>query len=556
MLRVARHASTAADPLARALHAASTQATYNGPMRATAAPHGPAESAPAVRLAEIIAALSLASDLGTGQPFERGIRASLVAVRLADRLGLGEADRSDTYYLPLVAMLGCTAGSSTAAEVLGDELAFGASVAPLFLGQPRETAGWMLRHFAEDQPPLRRVRKLARALAGAPRVMAQASVAHCEVAQRLTDRLGFGAGLRAALGAIYARWDGSGSPRLRGEAIPLATRIMHVAWDAQLFHRLGGPAACVDTARRRASRALDPGVVDVLCRDAGTVLDVLAAPSLWDAVLAAEPGRPRVLPPAHLDDATAVFADFTDLKSVYTHGHSRQVASIASDAARRYGLGETDVAAVQRAGLVHDLGRVAVSSSVWEKAGPLGEGEREQVRLHPYYTERILARATPLAPLASLAGAHHERLDGSGYHRGSSGAVLPPAARILAAADIYQALTAPRPHRPPHSPEQAAGVLREEVRRGHLDGEVAGAVLAAAGHRVRSARRSYPAGLSEREVEVLRLIAQGHTNRQMAGSLAITESTVHHHVQHIYDKLGVSTRAAATLFALQHDLVR
>jgi HD-GYP domain-containing protein (c-di-GMP phosphodiesterase class II) len=205
--------------------------------------------------------------------------------------------------------------------------------------------------------------------------------------------------------------------------------------------------------------------------------------------------------------------------------------------------------------MLHDVGRTGVSSGIWGKPGPLSDSEWERVRLHSYYSERVLARSSALAQLGALAASHHERLDGSGYHRGASASPLTPAARILAAADAYHAMTEPRPHRPALTPEAAAEALRSEVRAGRLDGEAANAVLAAAGHRIRTTRRALVAGLSEREVEVLRLLARGHSKKDIAGLLFISEKTVGHHTQHIYSKIGVSTRAGATLFALQHDLL-
>jgi DNA-binding CsgD family transcriptional regulator len=228
---------------------------------------------------------------------------------------------------------------------------------------------------------------------------------------------------------------------------------------------------------------------------------------------------------------------------------------LAAAAARRGRLPEADVVTLYRAGMLHDLGRVGVSAGIWDKPGPLTDDEWERVRLHPYLTERVLGRSAAFAPLAMLAALHHERLDGSGYHRGLSASMLPPGARILATADAYQAMNEPRPHRPALPPEKAVQELRCEVHAGRLDGEAVNAVLAAAGHRVRRVRRDWPAGLSNREVEVLRLVARGLSNREMARQLVISEGTVHHHVQHIYRKIGVSTRAAATLFAMQHNLL-
>jgi HD-GYP domain-containing protein (c-di-GMP phosphodiesterase class II) len=210
------------------------------------------------------------------------------------------------------------------------------------------------------------------------------------------------------------------------------------------------------------------------------------------------------------------------------------------------------VTALRRAALLHDLGRAGVSTAVWEKRGPLTSSEWEQVRLHAYHTERILSRSAALAPLAQLAGMHHERLDGSGYHRGAPASVQSKSARVLAAADVYHALTEDRPHRPAMAQEPAARVL--ETQPG-LDREAVAAVLETAGQHRGRVPTPWAAGLSDREVEVLRLLARGRSERQIAQALFISASTVHTHVTHIYEKAGVSTRASAALFAMEHGLL-
>jgi HD-GYP domain-containing protein (c-di-GMP phosphodiesterase class II) len=268
-----------------------------------------------------------------------------------------------------------------------------------------------------------------------------------------------------------------------------------------------------------------------------------------------EPGTRIYLSDEQFDNACRAIADFADLKSPYTLGHSAGVAALAASAARRYGLPQVDIDALRRAGLLHDIGRVGISAGIWGKPGPLSEREWERVRMHPYYTERVLARPGVLGRLGALAALHHERLDGSGYYRGLPASMLSPSARILAAADVYHAMTEPRPHRPALGPEKAAEQLRHEVRAGRLDSEATDSVLAAAGHQVCTTRRELVAGLSQREIEVLRLIARGYTKKQIADLLIISQKTVDNHVQHIYNKIGVSTRAGATLFATQHDLL-
>jgi DNA-binding CsgD family transcriptional regulator len=195
-----------------------------------------------------------------------------------------------------------------------------------------------------------------------------------------------------------------------------------------------------------------------------------------------------------------------------------------------------------------------VSNSIWDKRGPLGAGEWERVRMQPYLTERMLHQSPSLASLGVVAVQFRERLDGSGYPRGLSGAAITQPARILGAADAYQAMTEPRPHRPALSAEESAAELRGGVKAGRLDRDAVEAVLAAAGHRA-ARRREGPAGLTAREVDVLRLLARGMSSREIASRLVISPKTARNHIEHIYVKIGASSRATASLFAMQHGLL-
>jgi HD-GYP domain-containing protein (c-di-GMP phosphodiesterase class II) len=244
--------------------------------------------------------------------------------------------------------------------------------------------------------------------------------------------------------------------------------------------------------------------------------------------------------------------DFTDLASPYLVGHSAGVAELAASAARRCGLAPAEVVLVRRAGRVHDLGRVAVPVRIWQKQGPLTADEWERVRLHPYHTERLLTHSPFFSQLAPVASNHHERLDGSGYHRGLSAAALSLPARLLAAADAYHAMTEPRAQREPLSPEQAAETLGEECRAGLFDADAVAAVLDAAGQEIPRIER--PAGLTERETQVIALLARGLQTKQIAGALGISIKTADRHIEHAYRKMGVSTRAAAALLAMEHGL--
>ena len=368
--------------------------------------------------------------------------------------------------------------------------------------------------------------------------------------------LGLAESLIVCLGQLYERWDGTGQPfGLKGDEVTPAVLVVTLAQDAVVWTRIGGTEAAIATVRKRSGGAYDPGMAERFCEQAAAILAGLDREPTWESVLALEPGDRRALTEEEFDRACEAMADFADIKSPYTLGHSAGVAALAAGAARRFGLVEADVTSLRRAGLLHDIGRVGVSAGLWGKEGALSEREWEQVRLHSYYTDRVLARPEPLRRLGALASQHHERMDGSGYHRALAGAALSPPVRILAAADAYHAMTEPRPHRRAFTPEEAESELRSAVRDGRLDGDAVHAVLAEAGHRVPSARRERPAGLSGREVEVLRLLVRGLSNRDIAEQLFVAPDTVKHHIQHIYDKTAVSTRAGATMFAMENSLL-
>ena len=305
---------------------------------------------------------------------------------------------------------------------------------------------------------------------------------HWLAADGLGERLGLPQQVRDSVEQTFERWDGKGVPKgARGEQILLTSRLVALADVVEVFHRAGGPEAAVAVARQRRGTQFDPQVVDVFTGQAASVLAGLDEASSWDAVIGAELARGRRLTGPEFDTALEAIADFTDVKSPYTIGHSRGVADLAGEAARVLGLGDQAATTVRRACLVHDLGRLGVPNAVWDKPGPLGHAETERVRLHPYLTERMLACSPALAPLAAVAVQHHERLDGSGYPRGLSGGALSLEGRVLAAADFYRSRTEPRPHRPARSAAEAAAQLRAEARAGRMDSGAAEAVLSAAG---------------------------------------------------------------------------
>ncbi len=507
------------------------------------------------RLAEVTVALSLATDLGTGQPLEHGLRTCWLSLAAAEQLGLAAETRSSVYFVALLRFVGCTSDASeTAVLAGGDDVAFNAVMAPMLMAQPGEGTRYFVRHLAEDQPAHRRVARVVRALTD-PGSVQRSLAQHCEVGARLAARLGMGDPVCRALAHAYERWDGKGHPAgLEGEEVPMAVRIVTVARDAELWARAAGWPAAVDVLTHRRGHAYDPAVVDVVVEGGDRWLGELGDDPCA-AILAAEPAPVVTIPRDGLDGALAAIADFTDLKSPWLRGHSPGVSALVAAAAAAAGAPPTDQATLGRAALVHDVGRVGVASGIWDRPGPLSVAQWERVRLHPYLTDRVLRRCAALAPLAEVASRHHERADGSGYHRGAADTQLDMGARLLAAADAFHAMTEDRPHRPALTAGAAASQLSGEVAAGRFGRMEVDAVLAAAGEAGSPAPVVHPSGLTDREVEVLRLIARGRVNKQVASALGISAKTVGRHIEHIYAKAGVSTRAGATLFAMEHGLL-
>jgi HD-GYP domain-containing protein (c-di-GMP phosphodiesterase class II) len=501
-----------------------------------------------IRRVELLATLSLATDLGMGQAFEHGLRSTLIALRLADLLALDTASRARVFDVCLLYYVGCTADAPAVADLFGDDIAMHHRIGPVAFGPPSEMARATLPLLGRGRSLPRRIGLYAR-LPAVMRQMRESSIAHCEVSELLGVRVGLTDDARADFRYLYEWWRGDGFPgNAKAEQIPLPVRVAQVARDADVQHGLGGVERAATVVAARAGRTFDPQVAAAFVADAGRLLDGIDTGSAWDDVLAADP-QPVVLTGSAVDQAMETVADFVDLKSPFGRRHSRSVAALAADAAARLGL---DRDLLYWAGLCHDLGRVAVSSATWMRPGPLGSAQREEVRLHPYYTERILSRFS-LPGFAGLAAAHHERLDGSGYHRAVRGADLATPARVLAAADVYAAMADDRPHRPRYAAAAIAEALRDQTAAGTLDPTAVAAVLEAAGHLRPKVTR--PAGLTDREVEVLALLSTGLATKQIAGRLGISAKTADRHIQNIYPKIGVSTRAAAALVAMQHGLV-
>jgi DNA-binding CsgD family transcriptional regulator len=504
-----------------------------------------------LRLAELLATVSLATDLAHGVPAESALRDAVLAVRVARLAGFSDDEVSDAYYLALLYHVGCTAAVAQQSR-LGDDV---------------EVRRWLSDVDFADKPEVMRVSvsrlgpqwgvaDWARAtgvFADFDRTVTEVLASFAEVAVRLAQRLGARAPVCDALAYAYARWDGKVFVDVAsGEAQSRIARLVHLVHVAQSYQQLGGSRMADDVVRRRRGGEFDPQLAGVWLENSGDLL--LGADSVWDEALAAEPEPHHVVARLHMDGVCAALADFTDLKSPYTLRHSAELAALVQRAAAEAGLTGDDVATLHRAAMVHDLGNVSVPGNVWIKRAPLNRAEWDRVKLHAYHSQRIMAVTPLLREPADIAGQHHERVDGSGYHRGVPAAAIPFTSRLLMAAEVYQSMVEERSWRPAMS----AGDAARELRRSEgLDRRAVDAVLAAVGAaKPGRSGRSWPSGLTDREVDVLRHLARGMSNKQIAKALFVSDATVHTHVINVYGKIGVNTRAGATLFAIENDLIQ
>ena len=467
---------------------------------------------------------------------------------------MAEPERATVYYTALMINIGCHTDAHEQAKWFGDDIALKATKYTHGLRGARSTLATM-RRLGAGHPLVQRFRLGVEFAVGGHRDLNKMIEHHAAIAGALVDQLPLTAAVRDAVGAAYEQWDGRGWPgELRGEAVPGAARISQMAEFLEVAHRVGGVSEAKSLADRERGRQFDPYLCDLVVAEADEVLADLDEVPSWAAVISAEPTLAVTIAGDQIDATLAAVANFVDLKSPYFLGHSQAVAGLAADAAAELALPADDVRQVRRAALVSGFGRLGVSNAIWDKPGPLGPGEWERVRMHPYLTERMLHDSATLAPLGAIAGQIRERLDGSGYPRGLTATAITWAARLIGAADAYQAMREPRAHRPALTAQDAAVRMGTEVTAGRLDGDAVRAVLAAAGHRV-PRRRHGPAGLTAREVDVLRLAARGMTNRDIAAVLVLSPKTVANHVERIYVKIGASNRAMASMFAMSHGLL-
>jgi HD-GYP domain-containing protein (c-di-GMP phosphodiesterase class II) len=438
----------------------------------TPAPARDDERSPSVSVAEVFSALSFALDITEGHPFGHALRTCLIGMRLAKRMGLPMVDQRDLYYALMLKDVGCSSNAARVFELFGgDERVAKRDLRHVDWANYFKAARFALAHAAPGSSWFERACRVAGLAAAGPREAARLVETRCQRGSDIVTRLGFSPQVAAALRSLDEHWDGHGYPHgLRGQEIPLLARMMGLAQTLEVFAALEGPRAALDVARERGGRWFDPTLV--------------AAAEELEADLAhwcsrdCEPGDAALLAgPGTLDRIAEGFAAVVDAKSPYTGTHSARVTHIAVGIAQELGLPPLELDELRRAGLMHDLGKLSIPNSILDKPGPLTAEEWELVRLHPFFTQCVLERIRGFGSLALVAGSHHERLDGRGYHRQLRGEAIPRGGRVLAVADMFEALTADRPYRPA-MPEETALEILEKERAVGLDPDCLDALIA------------------------------------------------------------------------------
>ena len=503
------------------------------------------------RVAEVFGAVSLAADRARGQAPESILGTTILATRMARTLGLPDEELAVTYYTALARALGCTSTAMDVAPMaMGDDISFSYAMNISDAANPESIRANLEQHWAPQADPAVRARGIAQVMEVLPQ-LSEVPLAHGQQAASLARRLPVSASVSTMLAHADARWDGKNPSRPSGKDIPLVLRIVEFTLVAEMYRRAGGLQAMLDVAASRSGGQFDPRVCTTFQKNAAVLLDGFEAVSLWDLFMETEPEPMLHLEAHHRKAVAEVAADFADNKSGWTLGHSRIVADLAIGSAQQLSLSEDDQTAILLAGLMHDIGRCAVPNGVWDKPGQLSDGELRLAKSHSRHTEEILSAGGATRPNARLAGAAHERLDGSGYHHGTKLQELK--AQLLAAGDVFAALIQERSWREAYTDAEAIDVLMQEASAGRLSSQAVEAVLEARGHRTSLADRAV-ADLTPREVEILEHLAQGLRTKQIAAKLGIAYKTADNHIQNIYKKIGATSRTAAAMYAVEHGL--
>ena len=427
-------------------------------------PEDPSDS---VRVSEILAALSFALDLTDGQPMGHTLRSCLIGMEIAQRLGLPLQDRRDLYYALMLKDVGCSSNSARVFELFGgDDHVAKKDLKRVDWANYFRAARFAMAHADPGAPWFKRARRIATLAHQGASVAAELVETRCERGASIVMRLGFGPRVAEAVRSLDEHWDGGGQPRgMQGSEIPLLSRIMGLAQTIEVFTQVGDPNEALAMADDRRGRWFDPTVVDAAN---GMELQLakwkeMTESALSSAVAGIEPGGAALLAgPGTLDRIALGFADVVDAKSPFTAAHSYRVTQLSLQIAEVMGYSADQRLLLRRAALLHDIGKLSVPNSILDKPASLTSEEWGAVRMHPFYTQRILLHIRGFKDIAHVAGCHHERLDGTGYHQGLEGQDVPMDALVIATADVFDALSSERPYRPAMPIEKTLEIMEED----------------------------------------------------------------------------------------------
>jgi putative nucleotidyltransferase with HDIG domain len=421
-----------------------------------------------ILLSDVVSALSLALDLTEGQPMGHSIRSCMLATRIGTQLGLDQQQLTDLYYASLLKDSGCSANSARMHQILGSDDLQGKREVKLQDWTKISRAGlnYAIRNVSPHAPAWRRIAKIVQVGLAQKRNNLELISARCERGAEIARRIGFNEATSQAIQALDEHWNGGGYPAgLTGQQIPILSRIMNASQTLEVFAAAGGPSEALRVLRERRCTWFDPEVVDAAANLEGDqeLWQSIQASGARESILTLEPGGCLPASEERIDSLCEAFAGIVDAKSPFTFQHSIGVTEVAVGLAREMGLGAPKVTMIRRAALLHDIGKLGVSNSILDKPGKLTPGEWEMMKIHPVYTRKILAIITGFEEIAGVAAAHHERLDGSGYPDGMTGKELTLAARIIAVADVFQALTEKRPYRDAMPADLVLGMMATDV---------------------------------------------------------------------------------------------
>jgi len=424
-----------------------------------------------VRISQILSALSYALDLTEGRPMGHSVRSCMIGMRLGEEIGLSAAEQSDLYYALLLKDAGCSSNSSKLFHILSaDEIRAKRDVKLTdWTRVGWESLQYAVTHVATGAPFLERVRTLVRVAAKQQTESCDLVKIRCERGASIARRIGFPEPVAQAIHSLDEHWNGGGYPDgRRGEEIPLFSRIMNLSQTLEVFQVNRGENAAIDVARKRSRRWFDPDLVKAAASLAkqGLLWDGLEHEHPIEHALALEPEERRMNANNEtIENICQAFAEIIDAKTPFTYRHSNGVADATTAISLQLGLSEDDITFMRRAALVHDIGKLSVSNSILEKPAALDEGEWGIMKKHPYYSFEILRRVPGFEELSEVAGAHHEKLDGSGYYAHLSAEQLSLETRILTVADIFDALAAKRPYRDALPLDKVFGIMQKEAPR-------------------------------------------------------------------------------------------